>query len=41
MTHDIAKVSPFAPDQLADMPAIEGVSFAACEAGFATRTATT
>ena len=33
MTHDIAKVSPFAPEQLADMPAIEGASFAACEAG--------
>ena len=33
MTHDAAKVSPFAPEQLADMPAIEGVRFAACEAG--------
>jgi glutamate N-acetyltransferase/amino-acid N-acetyltransferase len=33
MPHDIAKVSPFAPQQLADMPAIEGVRFAACEAG--------
>lgn len=33
MTHDIAKVSPFAPQQLADMPPIEGVRFAACEAG--------
>ena len=33
MTHDVAKVSPFAPKQLADMPAIEGVRFAACEAG--------
>ena len=33
MTHDVAKISPFAPKQLADMPLIEGVRFAACEAG--------
>ncbi len=33
MTHDVAKISPFAPKQPADMPAIEGVRFAACEAG--------
>jgi glutamate N-acetyltransferase/amino-acid N-acetyltransferase len=33
VTHDVAKVSPFAPTKLADMPAIEGVRFAACEAG--------
>ena len=33
MPHDIAKISPFAPQQLADMPPIEGVRFAACEAG--------
>jgi glutamate N-acetyltransferase/amino-acid N-acetyltransferase len=33
MTHDVAKISPFAPTELADMPAIEGVRFAACEAG--------
>ncbi len=33
MTHDPAKISPFAPTELADMPAIEGVRFAACEAG--------
>lgn len=33
MTHDVAKASPFAPQQLAEMPAIEGVRFAACEAG--------
>jgi glutamate N-acetyltransferase/amino-acid N-acetyltransferase len=33
MTHDVAKVSPFAPTELADMPAIEGVRFAAGEAG--------
>src|ERR1044071_9042249 len=32
MTH-VAKISPFAPKQLADMPAIDGVRFAACEAG--------
>ena len=28
-----AKVSPFAPAKLADVPAIDGVRFAACEAG--------
>ncbi len=33
MTHDVAKVSPFAPQRLADMPPIEGVRLAACEAG--------
>src|SRR5260221_2048783 len=33
MTHDVAKISPFAPKQLAYMPAIEGFRFAACEAG--------
>lgn len=33
MTHDVAKISPFAPTKLADLPAIEGVHFAACEAG--------
>src|SRR5262249_12148478 len=33
MAHSTTKVSPFAPKQLADMPAIEGVRFAACEAG--------
>jgi glutamate N-acetyltransferase/amino-acid N-acetyltransferase len=33
MTRDVAKASPFAPQQLAEMPAIEGVRFAACEAG--------
>ena len=33
MTHDVAKISPFAPKQLANMPVIEGVRFAACEAG--------
>ena len=33
MTQDVAKISPFAPKQLADMPAIEGVRLAACEAG--------
>src|SRR5262245_26135788 len=33
MTHDTAKISPFAPTKLAAMPAIEGVRFAACEAG--------
>src|SRR5262245_57363431 len=32
MTHDVAKISPFAPKQLADLPTIEGVRFAACEA---------
>lgn len=33
MTHHVAKISPFAPKQLADMPVIEGVRFAAGEAG--------
>ena len=33
MPHDVAKISPFAPKQLADLPVIEGVRFAACEAG--------
>jgi glutamate N-acetyltransferase/amino-acid N-acetyltransferase len=33
MTHDVAKISPFAPKQPADLPVIEGVRFAACEAG--------
>ena len=27
------KVSPFAPDELVEMPVVEGVKFAACEAG--------
>lgn len=33
MPHDIAKVSPFAPQRLAEMPPIEGVRLASCEAG--------
>ncbi|MBL6614425.1 MAG: bifunctional glutamate N-acetyltransferase/amino-acid acetyltransferase ArgJ [Reyranella sp.] len=33
MTHDASKISPFAPTKLAALPAIEGVRFAACEAG--------
>lgn len=33
MNRDTSKVSPFAPQQLADMPPLEGVRFAACEAG--------
>ena len=33
MAHGDAKVSPFAPAKLAEVPAIEGVRFAACEAG--------
>jgi len=33
MAHGDAKVSPFAPAKIADVPAIDGVRFAACEAG--------
>ena len=33
MAHSDAKISPFAPAKLAEVPAIEGVRFAACEAG--------
>ena len=33
MAHGEAKVSPFAPAKIADVPAIDGVRFAACEAG--------
>ena len=33
MAHGDAKISPFAPAKLADVPAIDGVRFAACEAG--------
>jgi glutamate N-acetyltransferase / amino-acid N-acetyltransferase len=33
MAHGDAKVSPFAPAQIAEVPAIDGVRFAACEAG--------
>lgn len=33
MTHDKTRISPFAPQRLADIPPIEGVRFAACEAG--------
>ena len=33
MAHGDAKISPFAPARLADVPAIDGVRFAACEAG--------
>ncbi len=33
MAHGDAKVSPFAPAKIAEVPAIDGVRFAACEAG--------
>ncbi len=33
MAHGDAKISPFAPATLIDVPVIEGVRFAACEAG--------
>ena len=33
MAHGDAKISPFAPTKLAEVPAIDGVRFAACEAG--------
>ena len=33
MAHGDAKVSPFAPAKLAEVPTIDGVRFAACEAG--------
>jgi glutamate N-acetyltransferase/amino-acid N-acetyltransferase len=33
MAHGDAKISPFAPARLPDVPVIEGVRFAACEAG--------
>ena len=33
MAHGDAKISPFAPATLAEVPAIDGVRFAACEAG--------
>ncbi|MEZ5850230.1 MAG: bifunctional glutamate N-acetyltransferase/amino-acid acetyltransferase ArgJ [Hyphomicrobiaceae bacterium] len=33
MAHGDAKISPFAPAKLIDVPVIEGVRFAACEAG--------
>ena len=33
MAHADAKVSPFAPKALPQVPVIEGVRFAACEAG--------
>jgi glutamate N-acetyltransferase/amino-acid N-acetyltransferase len=33
MPHDSAKVFPFAPRRLAEMPPIEAVRLASCEAG--------
>src|SRR5688572_15470326 len=33
MAHGDAKISPFAPAKLPEVPAIDGVRFAACEAG--------
>ena len=33
MAHGDTKISPFAPAEIAKVPAIDGVRFAACEAG--------
>jgi glutamate N-acetyltransferase/amino-acid N-acetyltransferase len=40
MAHSTTKISPFAPKQLIDMPAIDGVRFAACAAGIRYRNRT-